>query len=292
MAKRFRIQHIDSARQLAQARSTVRAQGTVVLANPAFGARKQSSGQPDTTLPAFGPLPGTALEATSIQSVLGENKVDVHMGPDANESVLRALRSPQILHIATHGFSRPSQAAASDPMLDSGLALAHYNDQKTKRPLADGLLSALEATMLDLRGTEVVVLSACETSLGDVEPGEGLNGLQRALSISGAASSMTSLWKVDDLATAALMAGFYRRLVAGDSRTEALRAVQLDMAEGRLRPNRADLASRGVTIASSTQDTKADWRHPYYWAGFVLSGRDGPFNSKPKTSKALFESSF
>ena len=78
------------------------------------------------------------------------------------------------------------------------------------------------------------------------------------------------------------MNGYYARLYKGEDRIEALRQVQLDMAEGRLRPNRAEHAIRGVNIASANQNAKADWRHPYYWASFVLSGRSGPKQLQPK----------
>ncbi len=109
-------------------------------------------------------------------------------------------------------------------------------------------MTALEATGLDLWGTKLVVLSACETGVGDVQNGEGVYGLRRALVLAGAESEMMSLWKVNDEATRDLMVDFYKRLEAGVGRSEALRQVQLKMLK------------------------TADHNHPYFWAAFILSG--------------------
>src|SRR5206468_2188882 len=90
-------------------------------------------------------------------------------------------------------------------------------------------LTALEASGLDLWGTRLVVLSACETGLGDVQAGEGVYGLRRALVLAGSESQVMSLWQVSDAATRDLMVAYYKRLQAGEGRTEALRQVQLEM---------------------------------------------------------------
>ena len=116
-------------------------------------------------------------------------------------------------------------------MLNSGLALTGANRAGDEAPDNDGILTALEALGINLENTDLVVLSACETGLGKVDAGEGVYGLKRALSIAGARSQLVTLWKVDDNATAALMTAFYQRLLNGEARAEALRQVQLDMAE-------------------------------------------------------------
>src|SRR5207253_1536836 len=108
-----------------------------------------------------------------------------------------------------------------------GLALAGAN--KRTSGSEDGILTALEASSLDLAGTQLVVLSACETGVGTVQPREGVYGLRRAIVLAGAESQVTSLWKVEDSATKDLMVGFYRRLLAGEGRTEALRQAELEM---------------------------------------------------------------
>lgn len=112
----------------------------------------------------------------------------------------------------------------------------------------NGILTALEAADLDLWGTKLVVLSACETGLGQVRSGDGVYGLRRSLVLAGAESQLISLWQIDDKATRDLMVAYYRLLLEGTGRSVALRQVQLDML------NHSEL------------------RHPNYWAGFVLLG--------------------
>ena len=110
------------------------------------------------------------------------------------------------------------------------------------------MLTALEATGLDLWGTKLVVLSACETGMGYIQNGEGVYGLRRAIGMAGAESQVMSLWKVRDKATRDLMVAYYARLILGDGRAEGLQRVQLEMLH-------------------STQRS-----HPYYWASFIQSG--------------------
>lgn len=148
----------------------------------------------------------------------------------------------------------PLPPAWENPLLRSGLVLAGVKQQQSGAG-EDGVLTALEAAGLDLWGTKLVVLSACETGLGEVQNGEGVYGLRRAL-VAGSQTQVMSLWKVSDAATRDLMTAYYTRLQAGEGRTEALRQVQLAMLRGELKP---------------TQDG-ADYRHPYYWAAFIPSG--------------------
>ena len=192
---------------------------------------------------------------------------------EANESAVKSAHGPRLLHLATHGFFLGSnqratsergrllvQAASLDsgptvvienPLLRSGLAFAGAN-QRDDGHGGDGILTALEASSLDLWGTRMAVLSACESGLGETKPGDGVYGLRRALVMAGAESQVMSLWQVSDDATRALMTDYYTRLKAGEARSGALRQVQLEM------------------LHSTTR------RHPYYWASFVLSGADGP----------------
>jgi CHAT domain-containing protein len=112
------------------------------------------------------------------------------------------------------------------------------------------VLTALEVAGLDLAGTELAVLSACETGVGAVQNGEGVYGLRRALVLAGVRTQIASLWKVDDAATRDLMIDYYRRLQAGAGRSQALREAQLTMLKD---PARA---------------------HPYYWASFITIGEE------------------
>ena len=211
----------------------------------------------------FGSLPGTGMEAREINKILPAAKV--LMGKEATEGAIKKLNSPRILHVATHGFFLPDlqempddllKSQSSDgadrmpvtenPLLRSGLALANAN--RLESAGEDGVLTALEASGLNLWGTRLVVLSACETGLGDVQNGEGVFGLRRTLVIAGSESQIMTLWKVDDLATKDLMVGYYRRLVSKEGRSEALRQAQLAM----------------------LSDPKR--QHPFYWASFIASG--------------------
>lgn len=137
-------------------------------------------------------------------------------------------------------------ARVDNPLLRSGLALAGANQGRSGDD--DGVLTALEATALDLWGTKLVVLSACDTGVGEVKNGDGVYGLRRALFLAGAESQLMSLWPVSDRSTRELMAGYYQALVQNAGRGEALRRVQLKMLRNKLRS------------------------HPYYWASFILAG--------------------
>ena len=191
----------------------------------------------------------------------------------ATKTALSRAHSPRILHIATHGFflddldltpsgGRGYQAFDNDPkrllkqlerngihvkspLLRSGLALAGANEQKKED---NGILTALEVTGLNLWGTKLVVLSACDTGVGEVKNGDGVYGLRRALLLAGSETQVMSLWPVSDRGTRELMVSYYSGLKNGQGRGEALRRVQLRM----------------------LRDVKR--QHPYYWASFIQSG--------------------
>ena len=193
----------------------------------------------------------------------------------ATENALKQIEAPRILHIATHGFflqdvERPAPdsrgigvvgtgsplspsagVAVENPLLRSGLALAGFNSRSSGSE--DGVLTALEASNLNLFGTQLVVLSACETGLGDIANGEGVYGLRRAFALAGAESQLMSLWQVSDFGTQSLMAQYYEKLTAGMGRSEALREVQLEMIE-----------------------SGGQYSSPYYWAAFILTGKWRP----------------
>jgi CHAT domain-containing protein len=173
-------------------------------------------------------------------------------GSLATENALKAARSPALLHLATHGFflEDPHRlqkgTGLQEPLLRSGIALAGFNARASGSE--DGVLTALEAQSLDLEGTELAVLSACQSGAGLIVGGEGVQGLRRALALAGARSQVLTLWPVEDRTTAALMERFYRGLASGLGRSEALRQAQL---------------------AVSAQPGRS---HPYWWASFAASG--------------------
>jgi CHAT domain-containing protein len=203
-------------------------------------------------LTAWQPLGGTEQEARQLAPLLGGGAVI--SGPAATAAVVLAQKAPRILHIATHGFfladqppthdpaigaaapgarsggtpsegTAPATPSREDPLQRSGLVFAGAN-RPDANPSDDGYLTAAEATAMDLEGTELVTLSACETGLGGVRSGEGVYGLQRSLAVAGARSTLLSLWKVDDTMTAVFMAHYYNLLNAGEGRAEALRQTQ------------------------------------------------------------------
>jgi CHAT domain-containing protein len=212
------------------------------------------------------PLPASEREGQQVAKLLNTELIS---GKEASVTALKWQQSPRVLHIATHGFfvadpdAKPSEAMQAiqedlpllrslrqeDPQLRSGLVLAGAN-QPDLDPKDDGYLTAAEALNLNLKGTQLVVLSACSTGHGDVRTGEGVYGLQRSLTVAGARSTLLSLWKVDDAATAEFMARYYQRLKAGEGRSDALAAVQQEF---RQHPIEA-------------------WRHPYFWAAWQLVG--------------------
>jgi CHAT domain-containing protein/tetratricopeptide (TPR) repeat protein len=233
----------------------------------------------------FHRLPGTRAEGEWVAT-----RLDVSPWLDATalEGRLKsACRSPRILHLATHGFFLPDQKRdlnreghsigfnlgefsgaqdgpgrlsvplMEDPMLRSGLALAGANTWLKAGNLPeeaeDGLMTAEDVAGLDLVDTELVVLSACETGLGQVHRGEGVFGLRRAFVLAGAKTLVMSLWKVPDEPTRELMEHFYGRLLAGQGRAEALREAQLAM--------------------------KAKYPDPFYWGAFICQGDPSPLGT-------------
>jgi CHAT domain-containing protein len=254
----------------------------LVLADPDFGP-------PPANGSGWKRLPATAKEGQAISKLL---RAALYEKTDATSSVLTNAQNPSLVHVASHGyFASASEtppptptpppagglrsaivglpASREDAMLNSGIVLAGANRslREDLTPAAspagsqgnadDGYLTAKEAAQLQLRGTELVVLSACDTASGDQQSGEGLFGLQRALSVAGARSTLLSLWKVDDDATAYFMERYYTLLKQGRGRMEALLAVQEEF---------------------RTKPQLPVWEDYRYWAAFQLVGETGPIN--------------
>lgn len=216
-------------------------------------ARSNSEGLELLPLPA---LPATADEVAQVAELLAGSQTNlapsVLTGKAASEAaVVAASPGKRIIHLATHGFfsAEPQDGPPRllNPLLQSGLVLARGQTAE------DGLLTAEEVTAMDLRGTELVVLSACDTGLGEVVAGEGVMGLRRAFSQAGARALIMSLWTIPDADTRQLMEAFYERVVAdpGGSKPLALRGAQLDtIARQRAAKGASDPRSWGAFIAS------------------------------------------
>ena len=220
------------------------------------------------------PLPGTQVEVDEISSELARQhwQVQTYARERALKEAVVELKGPRVLHLATHGFFEPDQDGAErqdagsgsdstsgmeDPMLRSGLYFAGANRRlsghSSPSDLDDGVLTAYEASQLNLQGTELVVLSACETGLGEVEAGEGVFGLRRGLQVAGAESVLMSMWAVPDKETQELMELFYEKWLSGGEKHEALREAELEM--------------RKRVKARYGEDRPQDW------GAFVLVGR-------------------
>ncbi|MDC1369132.1 CHAT domain-containing protein [Cyclobacteriaceae bacterium] len=197
-------------------------------------------------------LPGTEIEVDQISDILKNNgwSVDVNKKYQANEENLKSIKHPSVLHIATHGYFLKNDDILLDPLMKSGLLLSGAENTRNGEVIGseNGWLNALETSFLDLRGTELVVLSACETGSGEIENGKGVFGLQRAIQLAGAESIIMSMWKVDDNATKDLMIEFYTNwLDRKMTKRAAFRQAQLDIRE--------------------------KYVHPYYWGAFVMLGK-------------------
>ena len=204
-------------------------------------------------------LPATATELSGVSKLLGVSPVT---GRAFSTLSLKALNNPRIVHIASHGYwddagakrARSGPALpATDPMLRSGIVVSAAGSGSQ----GEARFSAADFLTLKLNKTELVTLSACSTGLGDLHDSEGIYGLQRGVQVAGARSLLTSLWPVDDEATADWMLRFYQYLTKGGSRADALVAVQNDF----------------------RQHSNLAWRHPYYWAGWQLIGDWRPLPS-------------
>jgi CHAT domain-containing protein len=208
-------------------------------------------------------LPYTITEIEGIKNILSskylKENIFIITKDSADEANFRKLpqQKPDIIHLATHGYYHPTKIITStstlselylntdlNPMIRSGLVLAGANNHENDMSKNDGLLTAQEIAQMDLSGVDLVVLSACESGLGDIIGSEGVFGLQRAFRQAGAKSLITSLWKVDDKITAELMSLFYKNYINGMTKALALKNAQLVI--------------------------KSKYKDPFYWGGFTL----------------------
>lgn len=213
-------------------------------------------------------LPGTAIEVSNISTLMSNNnwEVTTYTEEEAMEGKVKSVSSPTVLHIATHGYffddvekekdsptrmmGIDSKKATQNPLLRSGLLFAGAKNTLNGNPpeIGDnGLLTSYEASYMDLRGTELVVLSACNTARGEIKNGEGVYGLQRAIQQAGAENIIMSMWKVDDKVTQEFMTNFYDLWLSGKTKRDAFIQTQMII--------------------------KEKYKHPYYWGAFVMIGK-------------------
>jgi CHAT domain-containing protein/tetratricopeptide (TPR) repeat protein len=230
---------------------TAHGNGLLALGDPAYGARGTSGTR------RFDPLAASRQEAIEVASFWpARERTRLLTGDDAGEKLFKSLApSFRVLHVATHAFFQSGIRPGENPLRVAGLAMSGAN--RDPRPgdasdADDGILTAEEIALLDLRGVDWAVLSACATGQGVLEPGEGILGLRRAFQIAGAHTLVVSLWPVEDDATRYWMRALYASRNARASTVDAVRAASRDVL--------ADQRRTGGTT------------HPYFWGGFVSIG--------------------
>jgi CHAT domain-containing protein len=267
LIERHAISYLTSGRDLLRMQvARASRSSAAIFADPIFGepapsraaspvpvrttatARRSVTTGPERSSVYFAPLAATAEEALAIKGLFPD--ATLFTGERARKAFLQRVQAPRILHIASHGFFlEDGPAAAENPLLRSGLALAGAN---LTHETEDGILTALEASALDLWGTHLVTLSACDTGIGEVRNGEGVYGLRRAFVLAGTETLVMSLWPVSDAIARETMVAYYTGLRAGLGRGDALRQSKIAMLK---RPAR---------------------QHPFYWASFIQSGEWTP----------------
>ena len=264
------VSYLDRAGDVLQPPRSGVATGAVVVGAVDYDAARRDGEEAASFLAPcnggdFAALPGTGIEMDWIakrwRRARHPGRPTLLTGAGATESVVAGeLEGKALAHVATHGFfatgecrSAVENRAGYDPMLLSGLVLAGANRLADSASPGDGILTAAEVATCDLSATDLVVLSACETGLGEIESGQGVLGLRRAFAIAGARTLVMSLWAISDAETADLMGGMYRRHLHRRPlpAAEALREAQLEM----LREQR-----------------ESGNESPYAWAGFIASG--------------------
>lgn len=286
------LQYVTSGRDLVLTKDATKSGRPIILADPDFDLAREQGRDAlsrlveempqvnpatlgmslDLNLPRVSRLPGTAAEAVAVKPKLeafaGEAPY-VYRQANAQETLFKSIDRPRVLVLSTHGFFLNDQQAQrfvaagtarrvdgkplENPLLRCGVLLAGCNDRTPRRGNEDdGILTGLEVVGCDLRGCELVVLSACETGLGDVRNGEGVAGLRQAFQLAGARAVLASLWQVPDRDTALLMIAFFEELAKKTDKVEALRNAQL----ARIKARR----DRGGAA------------HPFYWAAFTITG--------------------
>jgi CHAT domain-containing protein len=279
LVEHYEVSYLTSGRDLLRLQNGIKSeQKPLVMADPNYG---EGEGTKIGELVVAGNrLKYTALEANEIKQILNLQPSELLLQDQATKFALKQIHRPEILHIATHGFFLKEQEGSDDsrrtkvkrvglqpepevkqvavdafklsPLLKSGLLLAGAN----KGDSDNGVLTALDATSLDLWGTKLVVLSACDTAVGEVKNGDGVYGLRRALVLAGSESQLMSLWQVSDVGTRDLMTQYYQALKNNEGRSAGLRKVRLKLLKSAKR------------------------HHPYYWASFIQSGEWANLNGK------------
>ncbi len=248
-------------------------QVATMFGNPTFyvetipGQPVPESGLSRENVEVISQLPGTEREIAELKDYLDRKgwEIQEYTELQAEEDKIKQIVNPRIFHVATHGFFQTESLEASamdaelnenylyeNPLLKSGLLLTGagdiLNETKYNYNVDNGILTAYEAMSLNLDQTDLVVLSACETGLGEIQAGEGVYGLQRAFLVAGAKTIIMSLFKVSDEATQQLMVKFYRKWIESGNKRQA--------------------------FIEAKKEIRNEYRDPIYWGPFVMIGLD------------------
>ncbi len=312
LIEEYKISYLTSGRDVLRFERPDHSTGkTILIVDPDFDLQNEFSEEGtdvSNRSQLFVPLPGTAIEAQQIRTLLGETTY--LSGRNALKTWIISVRSPRILHIATHGYFYPQKSIAhkqsavvadismsrlallENPLFRSGMALAGANSVLTNKPVPedveDGLLTSEDIAQMNLTGTSLVVASACDTGIGDLRNGEGVIGLRRAFILAGTETVVISLWRVSDLATAILMQRFYQNLLQNNkSRQESLREAQLFLRDATMNTIRGqwfcDEIIEQLSVGRPSQKklllklrSKSDdyqpFEHPQFWGSFICLG--------------------
>ena len=274
MIDKYNLVYVSNTKDIVIYRDKVEEEGkpeylvstAMLIGNPSFSSGN-STGKLNkaNTVSSFDPLPGAEKEVNLLGDILDANKwsKESYIGAEATETRVKNMKSPRVFHVATHGFFvKDSEVEQTDlgankvvdnPLLKSGLLFTGAAELLTDNNVynfnkKDGILTAYEAMNLNLDHTELVVLSACETGLGEVKSGEGVYGLQRSFLVAGAQNVIMTLFKVDDLVTQELITSFYTEwLATGNKRAAFLKAKK---------------------------QVKDKYEEPIYWGSFVMIGME------------------
>ncbi len=282
LAEKIQLITLSSARDIVLPPLEGKATAAVIFAAPDYGDAKEATENTTRALDLktiyFKPLASALNEGQQIDKLFRkkqpESPAKLFLKAQATEQAVTATTSPKILHLATHGFfledSKPDEKQLErglmrgldqpvpfnkidNPLTRSGLAFAGANlgvKGIKQADGTDGILTALEILNLNLEGTDLVTLSACDTGKGEVKIGEGVYSLNRAFQEAGAKAVLSTLWSVDDKATAEFMQKFYERFLDGKPAQQAIQETQNEFMQDK------------------------QYSNPFYWAGFVMMGKE------------------
>jgi CHAT domain-containing protein len=289
LAEKWQLVTLSSARDIVLPPLEGKASAAAIFAAPDYGddtaiiKAGNTAGATELKNIHFDPLPNALNEGQQIDKLFikkqPEPAAKLFLKAQATEQAINALTAPKILHLSTHGFfledTKPveTQNFASlrsisfsneslpvgkieNPLTRSGLAFANANfgvKGIKQNDGTDGILTALEVLNLDLAGTDLVTLSACDTGKGDVKIGEGVYSLNRAFQEAGAKAVLSTLWSVADESTGIFMQRFYEHFLNGEPAQQAIQATQNEFMH---------------------DEKYKQYSNPYYWAGFVMMGKE------------------